>query len=237
MSDIASQNPDEHSRANIATRYLLVCSGRNGVGKSGVCTKLAIALARGGKKVCILDTDSGVISIHRLLGITLAYTLADVAVGDCMLRDAVNAGPGNIEMVLDHNHQQAFEQQQRSQQLCFLQQLGDWEKGFDYILIDAPCTEQINLPYYIDIADELLLVRAPPAATLSETFSLLSQMDTVRKQKPKQVILNMATSSTQPETALRRRYGGRFSTILVGLAATKSQNHQEPQSNAQRLPR
>jgi MinD-like ATPase involved in chromosome partitioning or flagellar assembly len=204
MSSIVNLNHDEHSRATAATRYLLVCSGRDGVGKSSVCTNLAIVLARSGKNVCILDTDTGVTNIHRLLGITPAYTLADVAAGDCTLRDAVNAGPGNIQLVLDDNHQQVFEQQQRSQQQCFLQQLRDWEQGFDYILIDTPAAEGVNLPYYIDVADELLLVLAPQPATLSETFSLLSHMDTVRKQKPKHVILNMASGSAQAEAAFEK---------------------------------
>ena len=210
MSDSASLKPDELSLSSAATRYLLVCSGRDGVGKSSVCTNLAIALARGGKKVGILDTDAGVTNIHRLLGITPVYTLADVANGDCTLRDAVNIGPGNIELVLDQDHQQAFEQQQRSQQQRFLQQLRSWEQDFDYILIDTPSAQQVDLPYYIDIADELLLVLAPQAATLSESFSLLSHMDTVRKQKPKHVILNMASGSAQAETAFEK-----FSTTVL----------------------
>lgn len=210
MSSIVNLNHDKHSRDNPVTRYLLVCSGRDGVGKSSVCTNLAIALARNGKKVCIVDTDPGVTNIHRLLGITPDYSLANVAAGDCTLRDAVNVGPGEIQLVLDDDHQQAFEQQQPPQQQRFLQQLQDWEQGLDYILIDTPAAERVNLPYFIDVADELLLVLAPQPATLSETFSLLSHLDPARKQKPKHVVLNMASSSAQAETAFEK-----FSNTVV----------------------
>ena len=50
-------------------RKLLVLSGKGGVGKSTVAVNLAIALARAGKKVGLLDVDLHGPSVPKLLGL------------------------------------------------------------------------------------------------------------------------------------------------------------------------
>jgi len=51
-------------------RMLVVGSGKGGVGKSTVSTNLAVALARAGRKVGLLDADIYGPSIPRMMGIT-----------------------------------------------------------------------------------------------------------------------------------------------------------------------
>jgi len=52
------------------TKVLAVASGKGGVGKSSITTNLAVALARMGKKVGILDADIWGYSIPRMMGVT-----------------------------------------------------------------------------------------------------------------------------------------------------------------------
>jgi ATP-binding protein involved in chromosome partitioning len=59
------------------TRVLLVASGKGGVGKSSVTTNLAVALARRGNSVAIVDADVWGFSIPRMLGIDRAPTVID----------------------------------------------------------------------------------------------------------------------------------------------------------------
>jgi ATP-binding protein involved in chromosome partitioning len=51
------------------TRVLLVASGKGGVGKSSVTTNLAVALARRGRSVAVVDADVWGFSIPRMLGV------------------------------------------------------------------------------------------------------------------------------------------------------------------------
>jgi ATP-binding protein involved in chromosome partitioning len=51
-------------------RVIAVASGKGGVGKSSITTNLAVALARAGHKVGILDADIWGYSIPRMMGIT-----------------------------------------------------------------------------------------------------------------------------------------------------------------------
>ena len=52
------------------TRVLCVASGKGGVGKSSVTANVAVALARAGRDVAVLDADVWGFSIPRLLGVT-----------------------------------------------------------------------------------------------------------------------------------------------------------------------
>jgi len=51
------------------TRVLLIASGKGGVGKSSVTTNLAVALARRGSRVAVIDADVWGFSIPRMLGV------------------------------------------------------------------------------------------------------------------------------------------------------------------------
>jgi ATP-binding protein involved in chromosome partitioning len=51
------------------TRVLLIASGKGGVGKSSVTTNLAVALARRGHSVAVVDADVWGFSIPRMLGV------------------------------------------------------------------------------------------------------------------------------------------------------------------------
>jgi ATP-binding protein involved in chromosome partitioning len=59
------------------TRVLAIASGKGGVGKSTVTANLAVAMARDGLKVGVLDADIFGFSIPRMLGITGQPTRLD----------------------------------------------------------------------------------------------------------------------------------------------------------------
>ena len=53
-----------------STRVLAIASGKGGVGKSSVTVNLAVALARQGRTVGVLDADIWGFSVPRLLGMS-----------------------------------------------------------------------------------------------------------------------------------------------------------------------
>lgn len=62
---------------DFAKRFIAVSSGKGGVGKSTVTSNLAVALARLGKKVGLLDADVYGFSIPRMLGLKGQPTIID----------------------------------------------------------------------------------------------------------------------------------------------------------------
>ena len=69
----------------------MVASGKGGVGKSTLCAHVAAGLARRGKRVLILETDTGFRGLDLLLGLPARsiFDLSDVLEGRCSLEDAL----------------------------------------------------------------------------------------------------------------------------------------------------
>ena len=64
-------------KAGSPTRVIAVASGKGGVGKSSVTANLAVALARLGKTVGVIDADVWGFSIPRMLGVDRGPTVID----------------------------------------------------------------------------------------------------------------------------------------------------------------
>lgn len=69
MADLRAHAAPGVGEAGSATRTIAVASGKGGVGKSSVTTNLAVALARAGKTVGVIDADIWGFSIPRMLGV------------------------------------------------------------------------------------------------------------------------------------------------------------------------
>ena len=80
-------------------RTLAVVSGKGGVGKSVIALNLAIAFARLGKSVCLLDACLGLGSIDLLCGKNGYWNLSHVVTGARSLNDVLLKGPEGIHVV------------------------------------------------------------------------------------------------------------------------------------------
>ena len=63
------------------SEVIVITSGKGGVGKSTTTASLGVGLAMRGKKVALIDTDTGLRNLDILLGLErrIVYTLVDVA--------------------------------------------------------------------------------------------------------------------------------------------------------------
>jgi ATP-binding protein involved in chromosome partitioning len=74
-SDGPAPRPNPFADKSAATRVLAIASGKGGVGKSSVTVNLAVALARAGHSVGLLDADVYGFSVPSMLGVTEAPSM------------------------------------------------------------------------------------------------------------------------------------------------------------------
>jgi capsular exopolysaccharide synthesis family protein len=118
-------------------KKLLVTSAAPSEGKTTVACSIAIALAQGGQRVCIVDCDLRRPRLHRIFGRAGDSGVTNVLVGDATLEDvakptgidnlwSIPAGPTPPNPA-DMLHSERFRR--------FIQELGE---SFDRIVIDSP---------------------------------------------------------------------------------------------------
>src|SRR5918994_2495436 len=96
----ARQNAGD-TQVPASTRVLAIASGKGGVGKSSVTVNLAVALAKQGRTVGVLDADIWGFSIPRLLGTSARLeAVKDHDNGRALIRpNDLVVGPGRLKVV------------------------------------------------------------------------------------------------------------------------------------------
>ena len=178
----------------LVTRTISIHSYRGGTGKSNLAANLATSLARGGKRVGVIDTDIQSPGIHVLFGLPpaqISHTLNDFLWGNCQMAAAAYdrtsvLGPctgsvhlvpssikaGDIARIVKHGFDVALLNdgfQQLSQAL-----------GLDFLLVDTHPGVNEETLLSIAVSDTLLLVVRPDRQDFegtAVTVDLARQLD------------------------------------------------------------
>lgn len=148
--------------AHVCTRIAIV-SGRGGVGKTAVTACLGTALARRGKRVLLIDADTGMRCLDIALGLEsrVVYDAVDVVEGICKLRQAIvrdGRRPGlNFIAAAPARERSALTPEGLRDITARL------EDKYDFMLIDAPTGIEHGFDSACAGADKALLVMTPDA--------------------------------------------------------------------------
>jgi flagellar biosynthesis protein FlhG len=162
------------SNAARVGRIVAVGGGKGGVGKSLVSTNLAVALARAGAKVVMLDADLGAPNLHTMFGIMRPQrTVEDFLSGRNATLDEValpTSIPGlrliaGAEGALGSAHP-TFQSKQKL--------LGELAKlPVDCLLIDVGAGVDLDTIDFFNAADIRLVVMVPEITSLQNGYAFL----------------------------------------------------------------
>ena len=120
------------------SEVIVITSGKGGVGKTTTTANLGMGLAMRGKKVVLVDTDTGLRNLDLLLGLEnrIMYDLVDVTQGRVPYKKALVRHKKQESLFLLPTSQVKDKTSVNPDQLVKLCE--DLRKEFDYILIDCP---------------------------------------------------------------------------------------------------
>ncbi len=200
----APQPLPERSGFQTATRVITVTSGKGGVGKTNLTANLAIALARLGKKVMILDADLGLANIDILLNIRPAWNISHLLNGSKTLEEIVVEGPEGIRIVPASSGVSDLANLGPAERSRLIEAFGRYPHPVDLLLIDTSAGISDNVIHFVLAADETLLVTTPEPTSITDAYALIKVVARRGGQQPMGVVLNRAHNTEEANRLLRR---------------------------------
>lgn len=172
-----------------SSRYILICSGKGGVGKTTLTANLGIALARLGARTAVLDADFGLRNLDLLLGLEnrIVYTAQEVLAGSCRLEQALvkHKQEPNLALLPAGNPRMLeWLKPEDMRQIAAL--LGE---QFDYVLIDAPAGIEGGFHNAMAAATEAIVVTTPEVSAVRDADRVIGLLNS-EGVKPIQLVLN-----------------------------------------------
>lgn len=150
-------------------RSMAIASGKGGVGKSVIALNLAVALARRGDSVCLVDASSSVGHLELLCGHNAYWNLSHVAAGSRCLNDVVFDGPCGVRIVSGASCLLG----ETDSRAGLLRALTDLEHNHDWLILDTAGGQPQLVSPFVQAADRALIVTTPEPTAIVEAYATL----------------------------------------------------------------
>ena len=141
------------------SEVIVVTSGKGGVGKTTTTANIGTGLAKLGKKVVMIDTDTGLRNLDVVLGLEnrIVYNLVDVVEGNCRLKQAMITDKRCPSLYLLPTAQTRDKSAISPEQMIkVVEEIKADPEGFDYIILDCPAGIEQGFQNAIVAADRIV---------------------------------------------------------------------------------
>ncbi|MFN3750795.1 MAG: P-loop NTPase [Thiobacillus sp.] len=157
-------------------QVITVMSGQPGAGKTAATVNLAVALARSGRDVLVVDQDRHGRGAAAMLGLTPRFDVADVLEGRCPLEALILNGPDNVQVLpLGGGFGRLGRLSGRDQE-WLAQAFNRLQCGGDVVLVDMEeATDPDALPLGL-AASEIMVVLPPGNTAITQGYALVKRL-------------------------------------------------------------
>lgn len=167
----------------------IIASGKGGVGKSTITACTGLAMAREGRRVCIIDGDVGLRDQDALLGLEnrIVFDLLDVAEGHCRLEQALISPEDEPKLSLLPASQ--FARAKELKPGAFRRILVRLKQLYDVVLIDCPAGVERSLRGLLnEEISECVIVCTPDDVCIRNAERACSVMEKKGMPRPRLIV-------------------------------------------------
>ncbi|HQU45835.1 MAG: hypothetical protein B7Z73_11390 [Planctomycetia bacterium 21-64-5] len=233
MHGARTARPDRAPRP----RLLVVTGGKGGVGTTTIAVNLAAAFARIGRRTVLVDGNLGRCDVAALCDTLEGYTIGDVLAGRQRVAAAIQAGPGDLQVLSGAwatGH--LTDCDAAAQERLILELIG--LDGVDQIVIDAGCGVNRVVERFWRSSDHVLLVSTPDSTSVMDAYATVKTLAARHRTVAVQTVINRAANERQAGETHQRlaEAGRRFLGLDLAQAAAVAESPQIAAAAARRCP-
>jgi flagellar biosynthesis protein FlhG len=154
------------------TRIIAVASGKGGVGKTNLSVNLAIAYARMGKRVIVMDADLGLANVNVMLNMIPKYNLYHVIRKQKTMREIILDTEYGIQIVAGASGFSKIANLTEEERQSFINELYTLSSA-DIIIIDTAAGVSANVLGFVAAADDAIIVTTPEPTAITDAYGII----------------------------------------------------------------
>ncbi|MCL2478636.1 MAG: MinD/ParA family protein [Treponema sp.] len=162
--------PVTHTKSK--TRIITVTSGKGGVGKTNVAVNMALAYARMGKKVLVMDADLGLANVNVMLRMTPRYNLYHVIRKQKTMQEIIAETEYGISIVAGASGFSKIANLTEEERQYFIKELETLSNA-DIIIIDTSAGVSSNVLDFIAAADDAVIITTPEPTAITDAYGII----------------------------------------------------------------
>jgi flagellar biosynthesis protein FlhG len=168
-SEGAERSRGREGRKN---RIVTISSGKGGVGKTNLSVNMALAYARMGKKVVVMDADLGLANVNIMLGMTPRYNLYHVIKKQKTIREILVDTDYGISIVAGASGFSQIANLSEEERQNFIDGM-DTLTAADIVIIDTGAGVSSNVLDFIAAADDAVIVTTPEPTAITDAYGII----------------------------------------------------------------
>ena len=161
-----------NSKQSRKTRIITVASGKGGVGKTNVSVNMALAYARLGKKVIVMDADLGLANVNVMLNMIPKYNLYHVIRKQKTMKDILLDTEYGIQIVAGASGFSKIANLSEDERQNFINELYTLSNA-DIIIIDTSAGVSNNVLSFVAAADDAVIVTTPEPTAITDAYGII----------------------------------------------------------------
>ncbi|MBN2655467.1 MAG: MinD/ParA family protein [Spirochaetales bacterium] len=221
------------------TKIITVASGKGGVGKTNVSTNLALAYAKIGKKVIVLDADLGLANVNVVMGMIPKYNLYHVIRKQKTMKEVILDTDYGIQIVAGASGFSKIANLTDEERESFITELTELSSA-DIIIIDTSAGVSSNVLSFVQAADEVLIVTTPEPTAITDAYGIIKIISTEIDDLDLdlKLIINRVASVTEAKKISQRviNIAGQFLNLKVDYLGFVYEDPSVPSSVRKQVP-